>query len=67
MHKVHSGRLDDDSQAHSFRTLLDHLGGVVRNTCRCPAQGPEAPSFTVTTTPNPKQRRALDLLRAINA
>ena len=64
-HKVHTQRLDDGSRVHSFRTLLGHLGDIVRNTCRTPGLGPDAPTFRVTTTPNPKQQQALDLLRTI--
>ena len=66
MQKVHSKRLDDDSPVHSFRTLLKHLGHIVRNTCRCNHAGPEAPTFYKTTTPNPKQQQALDLLQTIS-
>jgi len=65
-HKVHTKRLDDGSIVHSFRTLLGHLGEIVRNTCRTPGLGPDAPTFYVTTSPNPKQQQALDLLRSIN-
>ena len=64
--KVHSKQLDDGSAVHSFRTLLDHLGEIVRNTCRCPNDGPEAPTFHKTTTPNAKQQQALDLLQSIS-
>ena len=63
--KVASKRLDDDTPAHSFATLLAELATVVRNTCRTPHAGPEAPTFDVTTTPNPKQKRALELLQQI--
>ncbi len=66
MEKVHTKRLDDGSPVHSFRTLLDHLGEIVRNTCRCPNAGPEAPTFHKSTSPNAKQQQALDLLRAIS-
>ena len=66
MHKVHTKRLDDGSPVHSFRTLLKHLSNIVRNTCRCPEAGPEAPTFYKTTTPNAKQRQAFDLLRTIS-
>ena len=65
LHKVQTRRLDDDTVVHSFRTLLDDLARIVRNTCRCPGLGPDAPTFTKTTMPNAKQREALDLLKNI--
>ena len=57
--------LDDGTPAHSFATLLGELATIVRNTCRTPNAGPEAPTFDVVTTPNPKQQRALELLQQI--
>jgi len=57
--------LDDGTPAHSFRTLMQSLAGIVRNTCRTPGAADHAPTFTITTTPNREQRRALDLLEAI--
>jgi len=63
--KVARHRIDDGSPAHSFSTLMAELGSVVRNTCRTPAAGPEAPRFDVLTTPNPTQRHALDLIKQI--
>jgi len=65
MRKVHTKRLDDGSPVHSFRTLLKHLGKIVRNTCRTPNAGPDVPTFHKITTPNAKQQKALDLLRTI--
>jgi transposase len=65
--KVQSKQLDDRSGVHSFRTLLNDLARIVSNLCRCPALGPEAPTFTKTTTPNPHQLRALNLLQSITA
>ena len=62
--KVPSKQLDDHSVVHSFRTLLDDLAQIVTNLCRCPGLGPEAPTFTKTTTPNPQQQRALNLLQS---
>jgi transposase len=67
MQKVHSKHLDDGSVVHSFRTLLGNLARIVSNTCLCPGLGPEAPTFTKTTTPTPKQQRALDLIQSIKA
>ena len=64
LQKVSSKLLDDGSPAHSFRTLLSHLGEIVRNTCRCPRTGTEA-TFFKTTSANAKQLQALDLLRKI--
>jgi hypothetical protein len=63
--KVQSKQLDDHSVVHSFRTLLNDLARIVSNLCRCPGLGPEAPTFTKTTTPNSHQLRALNLLQSI--
>jgi len=62
--KAASKLLDDGSPAHSFRTLLSHLGDIVRNTCRCPNAGLDD-IFYKTTSPNTKQLQALELLRKI--
>jgi len=67
LRKVHSKTLDDGSEVHSFQTLLRHLSGIVRNVCRAPSDGPDAPTFHVVTTPNTKQQRAYALLETINA
>ena len=53
--------LDDGTPTHSFRTLLDELGTVVRNTCRTCGSGDDAPTFEIVTTANPKQARAIEL------
>ena len=66
LQKVHTKQLDDNSVVHSFRTLLDDLARIVSNICRCPGLGPEAPTFTKTTTPNAQQQRALNLLQSIS-
>jgi hypothetical protein len=63
--KVHSRTLDDGTPAHSFSTLMAALGTIVRNTCRAPSAGPQAPTFDITTTPDATQRRALDLIMQI--
>jgi hypothetical protein len=51
---------------HSFCTLLAELATIVRNTCRTPHAGADAPTFDVVTSPNPKQKRALELIQQIN-
>lgn len=65
MKKVLSHSLEDGTPAHSFQTLLKTLEGVVRNTCRTPSAAQDAPAFEVTTTPNEKQKRALELIAQI--
>lgn len=63
--KVHSRRLEDGTEAHSFHTLLESLSTIVRNTCRRNGAQPSERCFTMTTTPNAEQKRALDLIDAI--
>ena len=63
--KVHSHQLADGSPAMSFRRLLAHLATIVRNTVRPIGARAGAGNFTLTTRPNDKQQRALDLLAQI--
>jgi transposase len=65
LHKVHSKRLDDGTEVHSFRTLLGHLSEIVRNTCRIPGASTDSPTFDVITIANAKQQQAYDLLETI--
>ena len=65
MEKVAGHQLDDGSPVHSFRTLLDALSGIVRNTCRASGAVAAEPTFAVVTTANAQQRRALDLVAHI--
>ncbi|MEK6664416.1 MAG: transposase, partial [Pseudomonadota bacterium] len=65
LEKVHSKVLSDGSVVHSFQTLLKMLSTVVRNRCRVPAGGPNAPTFDVVTTPTAEQQRAYRLLETI--
>ena len=65
LRKVHARTLDDDSPVHSFQTLLDDLGGIVRNLCRRKGAGSDEPAFEMTTPPNPTQARAYQLLKTI--
>src|SRR6059036_549941 len=57
--------LDDGTPVHSFSTLLAELATIVRNTCRTPKAGVDAPTFEILTTPNAKQQRAFALLQQI--
>ena len=63
--KVASHTLDDGTPAHSFATLMGELATIVRNTCRAPNAGPNASTFELATTPNAKQKRALELIQQI--
>jgi len=62
--KTASKTLDDGSPAHSFRTLLNELNGIVRNTCRR-QHGADLLIFDIDTTPTDKQQEALKLIDAI--
>ena len=44
---------------------MAELSTIVRNACRTPGGPDNAPAFEITTTPNPKLRRALDLINLI--
>jgi transposase len=65
LRKVHTKRLDDDTHVYRFRSLLSHLGAIVRNTCRRIDSGPGELTFTMDTPANPKQKKAYELLKAI--
>src|SRR5256884_97951 len=58
--KQTTGRTDDGLPAHSFRTLLNDLATLTRNTL-VTAISPEQP-FTLTARPTPVQQKARDLL-----
>jgi transposase len=58
--KDYSKRTADDLPVHSFQTLLDDLGTIVRNTIKPKLKGTTA--FEKTTIPTRLQQRALDLL-----
>lgn len=61
--KARHKTLATGENASSFKTLLDSLASITRSTHYMP----EAPgaTFTTTTEPDPRQRRALDLLDTI--
>lgn len=65
LRKVSRHKLEDGTEAHSFRTLLEDLRTIVRNTCRRRQGSAEEGSFQITTTSNASQQRALDLLEGI--
>jgi Transposase DDE domain len=63
--KATSKLLDDEQPAHSFATLMAELATLVRNTCRTPSAGADAPTFEVLTTATAHQERAIALIQAI--
>jgi hypothetical protein len=65
LRKVHTHLRDDGAEAHSFQTLLTELATIVTNTCRRKGAHEDEPTFSVTTTPSPTQRRALELAASI--
>jgi hypothetical protein len=65
LEKAATKALVDDSPAHSFRTLLNELSTIVRNTCRRKGAADDEATFEIDTTPNAKQRAALELIDAI--
>ena len=65
MKKINTKRLDDGSRIYSFRSLLGHLGAIVRATCRCSGGENTSATFTMITRRNLKQQKAFDLLQTI--
>ena len=62
--KIASRTRPDGTPLHCFRTLLDALATIVRNTCRIPGDATN-PTFDILTTPNSLQRRAAELIDAV--
>ena len=63
--KARSHTLSDGTPAHSFRTLIEELSTIVRNTCRTIKDSAQ-PTFTIVTQPSATQQRALTLLDTIS-
>jgi len=60
--KASSKKLEDGTPVHSFRTLLEELSTIVRNTCRVPKTDPTFPMLTI---PNDLQLSARELVDKI--
>lgn len=65
LQKITDRTLQDGSPVHSFRTLLQELATIVRNTCVTRSAKTGAPGFQMLTTPNATQQRAMQLLQQI--
>jgi transposase len=64
--KAATHTLADGTPAHSFATLMAELATLVRNTCRTPNAGADAPTFELITTAAPLHQRALALVQTIH-
>ncbi|MCP3876768.1 MAG: transposase, partial [Sulfitobacter sp.] len=64
--KVHTKTLEDGSPVHSFQSLLQLLSGIVLNIAQVPGTFDDAATFEITTTPNPTQERANELVNNIH-
>ncbi len=64
LEKVHTYKLENGSEAHSFRTLMKSPGTIVRNTC-CITTADDLATVEAYTTPTDDQQRAFDLLKQI--
>jgi hypothetical protein len=60
--KAQTGTLSDGTPARTFKTVLDDLATITRNTCTHPQSGV---TFPMITSPNPTQQKALDVLDTI--
>jgi len=64
--KIATKKTEEGLETHSFRTLVDHLAGIVRNSCKRRGDGENAPAdVIIETTPDPIQQRAFDLIAQI--
>ena len=61
--KAASHTTDSGERAHAFKTLLEDLGTIVRNTHQHPHTGV---TITLDTIPTPHQQHALNLVDTIN-
>jgi len=65
LEKLATRKLKDGSPVHSFRTLLEDLSTIVRNTCEARVGNKRGSTFQMTTLPNSAQQLALNLLQEI--
>ena len=66
LEKVHSKKLSDDTDVHSFTTILKLMSTITRDWCFSNAKGADKNAvFTIDTTPNHKQKQVIELLRKI--
>jgi transposase len=66
LEKVSTKTLADGTPAHSFKTLLDHMSTITRDLCIQKADGADANTFSIDTSPNPKQQKVYELLETVS-
>lgn len=66
LQKVHSRTLEDGTPTHSFKTLMEELATITRNTCSTPGNTEHNATFEIITTSTEKQKRALELIDGIH-
>jgi transposase len=62
LRKVGAKLLEDDTRAHSFKTLLHHMSTITRDLCVQKIDGADDNTFSTDTKLNPKQQKVYDLL-----
>jgi hypothetical protein len=65
LEKVKKKTFSDGSPVHSFRSLVDNLATIVRNTCSRKDSQEESATFTIDTQPSELQVEALKLIKSI--
>ena len=64
--KARDKKTADGFEAQSFRTLIDHLGTIVRNFCKRKGdENNKGSEVIIDSTPNELQQRAFELLKSI--
>lgn len=64
--KIRTKKTKEGLKAHSFRTLIDHLAGIVKNLCRRKGSGEVTEGeVIIETTPDKIHERTFDLLKEI--
>lgn len=67
LRKAHLRTTEDGAPAHSFKSLMRSLATRVRNRIRALGAGGIAVEIDRDTTPNPRQAKAMDLLKGVRA
>ena len=66
LEKAHTKKIEDGSEAHSFRTLLHHMNTITRDTYFQQISSKETNIFDLDTRPDAKHQAVYDLLGQIS-